>query len=130
MFLCFFFKFFNLSEPTDSDKISQTTVLRIEPIWENNSAPALIKTKEIEGKHEPNYSRTDETKTLSSTNKVNLMCVIFKMRKISTEKLSHSPRQIYPQATDLAVTKAAEFQQTKSLDFEAKGLNCEKNFEN
>jgi hypothetical protein len=49
-----------------SDRISQTTVLRIEPTWDNNSAPALIKTKDyVEKHHEPR--RTEETKT--STNK-------------------------------------------------------------
>lgn len=52
-----------------SDKISQTTVLRIEPPWENNSAPALIKTKDIDHKPEP-ITRTDETKNVTSTNKV------------------------------------------------------------
>lgn len=52
-----------------SDKISQTTVLRIEPPWENNSAPALIKTKELDHKPEP-ITRTDETKNVTSTNKV------------------------------------------------------------
>ena len=52
-----------------SDKISQTTVLRIEPPWENNSAPALIKTKELDHKTEP-ITRTDETKNVTSTNKV------------------------------------------------------------
>lgn len=51
-----------------SDKISQTTVLRIEPTWDNNSAPALIKTKDfVEIKQEPITRRTEETKT--STNK-------------------------------------------------------------
>ncbi|XP_070497645.1 voltage-gated inwardly rectifying potassium channel KCNH6 isoform X5 [Chironomus tepperi] len=78
-----------------SDKISQTTVLRVEPPWDNNSAPALIKTKDfIEVKQEPIIRRTDETKT--STNKFYL--------------------QIYPQVD---ATKP-EFQQTKSLDFETK----------
>lgn len=52
-----------------SDKISQTTVLRIEPPWDNNSAPALIKTKEFDHKPEP-ITRTDETKNVTSTNKV------------------------------------------------------------
>ncbi|CRL03257.1 CLUMA_CG016517, isoform B [Clunio marinus] len=80
---------------TNSDKISQTTVLRIEPGWDNNSAPALIKTKDFEHKQEP-IIRTDETKNVTSTNKV------------------------YPQA-DPTVMKP-EFQQTKSLDFETKGL--------
>ncbi|KAL7049357.1 hypothetical protein ACKWTF_003664 [Chironomus riparius] len=77
---------------TNSDKISQTTVLRVEPPWDNNSAPALIKTKDfIEVKQEPIIRRTDETKT--STNK------------------------IYPQVD----ANKPEFQQTKSLDFETKG---------
>ncbi|KAG5678053.1 hypothetical protein PVAND_007756 [Polypedilum vanderplanki] len=76
---------------SNSDRISQTTVLRIEPTWDNNSAPALIKTKDyIEKIQEPINRRTDETKT--STNKV------------------------YPQADS-----KPEFQQTKSLDFETKG---------
>lgn len=52
-----------------SDKVSQTTVLRIEPPWDNNSAPALIKTKDLETKPEP-ITRTDETKNVTSTNKV------------------------------------------------------------
>lgn len=52
-----------------SDKVSQTTVLRIEPPWDNNSAPALIKTKDIDHKPEP-ITRTDETKNVTSTNKV------------------------------------------------------------
>lgn len=52
-----------------SDKISQTTVLRIEPPWDNNSAPALIKTKDLDHKTEP-ITRTDETKNVTSTNKV------------------------------------------------------------
>lgn len=52
-----------------SDKISQTTVLRIEPPWDNNSAPALIKTKDYDHKPEP-ITRTDETKNVTSTNKV------------------------------------------------------------
>lgn len=59
---------------SSSDRISQQTVLRIEPSWDNNnSAPALIKTKEH--KHEPiTITRTDETKT--STNKARLSNVI------------------------------------------------------
>jgi hypothetical protein len=55
-----------------SDKISQTTVLRIEPPWENNSAPALIKTKDLDHKTEP-ITRTDETKNVTSTNKVSFL---------------------------------------------------------
>lgn len=55
-----------------SDKISQTTVLRIEPPWDNNSAPALIKTKDYDHKPEP-ITRTDETKNVNSTNKVRSM---------------------------------------------------------
>lgn len=55
-----------------SDKISQTTVLRIEPPWENNSAPALIKTKELEHKNEPiTITRTDETKISTNKARVN-----------------------------------------------------------
>lgn len=80
--ICFFFFSY-------SDKISQTTVLRID----NNSAPALFKTKEIgSNTNKEPISKTDETKHVTSTNKV------------------------YPQ--DLK----PEFQQTKSLDFESKGL--------
>lgn len=60
------------SSKSSSDRISQQTVLRIEPSWDNNnSAPALIKTKDFEHKHEPiTITRTDETKT--STNKARL----------------------------------------------------------
>ncbi|CAO1308266.1 unnamed protein product [Diamesa hyperborea] len=54
---------------TNSDKISQTTVLRIEPTWDINSAPALIKTKEIEHYKIQEPTRTEETKILTSTNK-------------------------------------------------------------
>lgn len=53
----------------NSDKISQTTVLRIEPTWDINSAPALIKTKEIEHYKIQEPTRTEETKILTSTNK-------------------------------------------------------------
>jgi hypothetical protein len=57
---------------SSSDRLSQQTVLRIEPSWDNNnSAPALIKTKDLEHKHEPiTITRTDETKI--STNKARL----------------------------------------------------------
>lgn len=62
----------NPPSKSSSDRISQQTVLRIEPSWDNNnSAPALIKTKDLEHKHEPiTITRTDETKT--STNKARL----------------------------------------------------------
>lgn len=53
-----------------SDKISQTTVLRIEPPWDNNSAPALIKTKDYDHHKPEPITRTDETKNVTSTNKV------------------------------------------------------------
>lgn len=56
--------------PTLSDKISQTTVLRIEPSWDNNSAPALIKTKDVDHHRPEPITRTDETKNVTSTNKV------------------------------------------------------------
>lgn len=63
-----------------SDKISQTTVLRIEPPWENNSAPALIKTKDIDHKPEP-ITRTDETKNVTSTNKVSANDMFLKFER-------------------------------------------------
>lgn len=100
------------SSSSSSDRISQQTVLRIEPSnWDNNnSAPALIRTKDLERKNEPiTITRTDETKI--STNKVKY-CAIFFLS--STNVL-----QVYPQVD---ATKP-EFQQTKSLDFDAKGKN-------
>lgn len=60
-----------------SDRVSQQTVLRIEqqPWDSNNSAPALIKTKEIANKTEPIIiTRTDETKI--STNKASKLSII------------------------------------------------------
>ena len=64
----------NFKNSIFSDRISQQTVLRIEPSWDNNnSAPALIKTKELEHKIEPiTITRTDETKI--STNKARVNC--------------------------------------------------------
>ena len=100
-----------------SDKISQTTVLRVEPPWDNNSAPALIKTKDfIEVKQEPIIRRTDETKT--STNKAchHHLSNCFEHNGINMQQFN---LQIYPQVD---ATKP-EFQQTKSLDFETKGKN-------
>lgn len=57
---------------TSSDKVSQTTVLRIEPPWDNNSAPTLLRTpKEMENlTTEPIPSTTQEETKPSSTNKV------------------------------------------------------------
>lgn len=96
-----------------SDKISQTTVLRVEPPWDNNSAPALIKTKDfIEIKQEPIIRRTDETKT--STNKA---CHHSNCDDYNGINMQQFNLQIYPQVD---ATKP-EFQQTKSLDFETKG---------
>lgn len=65
----------SFTSKSNSDRLSQQTVLRIEPSWDNNnSAPALIKTKELENKHEPiTITRTDETKI--STNKVHHACI-------------------------------------------------------
>lgn len=87
----------NFLLPAFSDKISQTTVLRIEPIWENNSAPALIKTKDhhVEVRHE-HPSRNEETKTLSSTNKVNSKDFkLFHLYKIKRKKTFHFFRFIH-----------------------------------
>lgn len=101
---------------TNSDKVSQTTVLRIEPPWDNNSAPALFKTKDIvEHKPEP-ISRTEETKNVTSTNKV---CCRRSLSRWPPLLISQIQPQVYPQA-DPAIMKP-EFQQTKSLDFETKG---------
>lgn len=104
-----------------SDKISQTTVLRVEPPWDNNSAPALIKTRDfIEVKQEPIIRRTDETKT--STNKACVViCILISNFYIGHNEINMQQfnLQIYPQVD---ATKP-EFQQTKSLDFETKGKN-------
>jgi hypothetical protein len=58
---------------TSSDKVSQATVMKIEPQWDNNSAPALhlIRSREVENLNinEPTTTKTEETK-ISSTNKV------------------------------------------------------------
>lgn len=63
--------------------------------------------------------RTDETKNVTSTNKV---CKRISMTRLWTLYMTRKRlcTQVYPQA-DPAIMKP-EFQQTKSLDFETKGL--------
>ena len=57
---------------TSSDKVSQTTVLRIEPPWDNNSAPTLLPraTKEMDTLTVESIPVPVNEEKTSSTNKV------------------------------------------------------------